>query len=226
MKNIGIALAGFALATAAGTQAYAQTYEGELAPRGPVRAPQNAFEISANSGYTQGFGAAVPATQGTRPTELGQGLVGAGIGLGYRATPNTSVGVVGQYNMQATRGGGEIKGATAGVDATYHASPNQRLDPWISLGAGYRMQWNQPEGPGNDTLIHGFQLARANLGMDIRVSDSVALAPTVGGDVSMFLWRNPEGSAVGNMAIKNPKINGFVFAGVQGRFDLGGQRIR
>ena len=68
---------------------------------------------------------------------------------------------------------------------------------WLSFGAGYRFLSEEPAGPNNNLLVHGFQLARAKVGIDVRVSDSVAIAPTLGGDVDMFLWRNPEGR-VGN----------------------------
>jgi len=223
-RKMGIAIATFALAGASASTASAQYSEGEMGPRGPVRAPSNAFEISVDTGYTQGFGPQVPATAGTSATYLGGAGVGAGLGLSYRATPRSSVGVSGSFNQQTAQGA-QYRGATASINAAYHASPHERLDPWLQIGAGYRMLWEQPNGENNDVMIHGFQLAQAKAGIDVRVSDSVAIAPTLGGDLNMFVWRNPEGR-VGNQVIPNPRLNAFVFAGVQGRFDLAGQRIR
>jgi hypothetical protein len=224
-RKMGIAIASFALAAASASSASAQTYmEGE-APRGPVRAPANAFEISLGTGYNQGFGSAIPATAGMGRTALGGAGVGAELGLGYRATPSSSVQLAGAYNQQNLAGGTMIRGGTVGIDAAYHANPHERLDPWLSIGAGYRFLSEEPAGANNNQLIHGFQLARAKAGIDVRVSDSVAIAPTLGGDLDMFVWRNPEGR-VGNQVIRAPKVNAFVFAGVQGRFDLGGRRIR
>jgi hypothetical protein len=223
---MGIAIATFALAAASASSASAQMLsEGEMAPRGPVRAPSNAFEVQIDTGYTQGFGAQVPATAGADATGLGGAGVGVGLGIGYRATPHSSVGIAGTYNMQNAPGNVAYRGATAGIDAAYHASPFERLDPWLSIGAGYRMLWEQPSGGGNDVFLHGFQLARAKAGIDVRVSDSVAIAPTLGGDLDMFVWRNPEGR-VGNQVISSPRINAFVFAGVTGRFDMAGRRTR
>jgi hypothetical protein len=227
-RKMGISIATFALAAASASTASAQVYEGELAPRGPVRAPSNAFEIQIDTGYQQGFGPMIPATEGTGSTGLGNAGVGVGLGLGYRINPNASVGVTGSFNQQAAPGGTTYRGATAGVEAALHASPHQRLDPWLSFGAGYRMHWEMPqaaEATNDGVLVHGFQLAKAKVGLDVRVSDSVAIAPTVGADLNMFLWRDPEGR-VATQTIDTPRLNTFVFAGVQGRFDVGGVRTR
>ncbi|MDI3290431.1 hypothetical protein [Polyangium sp. 15x6] len=226
-RTMGIAVATFALAAASAGTASAQTLvrETEMEPRGQIGAPMNAFEIQVDSGYNQGFGPAVPATEGTTTTDLGGAGLGAGLGLHYRANPYSSVGISGSYNMQNLPRGAEIRGATAGIDGVFHVAPYSRLDPWVSVGAGYRMMWEQPTGRNNDMFVHGFQLAKAKVGVDIRVSESVALAPTIGGDLSMFLWRNPEGR-VGTQMVDAPRLNAFVFAGVTGRFDAGGERAR
>jgi hypothetical protein len=73
-------------------------------------------------------------------------------------------------------------------------------------------------------LHHGLQLARAQVGLDVRVSRDVAIGPMIGGDIDLFIWRNPEGAA-GNAAIPDKELSTFVFAGVQGRFDVGGTRV-
>ncbi|MDI1432818.1 hypothetical protein [Polyangium sorediatum] len=226
-RTMGIAVATFALAAASASTASAQTVmrEGTMERRGQIGAPLNAFEIQVDSGYNQAFGPSVPATEGTQATSLGGAGLGAGLGLHYRANPYSSVGINGSYNMQNLARGAELRGATAGIDGVFHASPYSRLDPWVSVGAGYRMLWDQPSGPNNDMFVHGFQLAKAKIGVDIRVSESVALSPTVGGDLSMFLWRNPEGR-VSTQTVDTPRLNAFVFAGIAGRFDAGGQRAR
>jgi hypothetical protein len=46
----------------------------------------------------------------------------------------------------------------------------------------------------------------------------------VGADLTLFLWQNPEGPA-GNREIDDPRVSTFVYAGLQGRFDIGGERI-
>lgn len=110
------------------------------------------------------------------------------------------------------------------AEGKLHVRPYDRIDPWVGLGTGYRMLWIVPEGPGNNVLHHGLELVRAKVGLDIRVSRDVALGPVIGGGVNLFLWRNPEGP-VGNTVIPDKKVSTFLFAGVQGRFDIGGQRV-
>lgn len=196
--------------------------ESERMPRGTVRAPANAFEIQLGTGYTQGFGPRIAARGDAPAVSMTRGGLGATLGLAYRASPSASVGVVGSYSMQDAAGGATLRSATAGLDATYHANPFQRFDPFVSVGAGYRMTWDHPGGKIADTFSHGFQLARAAVGLDLRLSKDISIAPIVGGDVNMFLWRSMKGEPT--ETIRNPKVNGYLFAGVSGRFDLGGYR--
>ena len=199
-------------------------YESERMPRGMVRAPANAFEIQLGTGYTQGFGPRIPARGESPSVSMARGGLGTSLGLAYRVSPSASFGLIGSYSMQDAAGGATLRSATAGLDATYHANPFRRLDPFVSIGAGYRLTWDHPGGKLTDTLSHGFQLARAAVGLDVRLSKSIAIAPTIGGDVNMFLWRNMKGEPT--ETIRNPKVNGYLFAGVSGRFDLGGARER
>lgn len=63
-------------------------------------------------------------------------------------------------------------------------------------------------------MRHGFELASAKVGYDVRLTEDFAFAPIVGADLNLFLWEGPAatGSAEGAT---------FVYAGVQGRFDFG-----
>jgi hypothetical protein len=205
--------------------ASAQQIEGS-APR-PRGAPGAAVEIDVNTGYTQGFGG-ISARKGDSVSDVARGGVSVGLGLGYRATPELAVGVTGQYQelvpATAQPQGTRVRGAAVGLEGKVHFRPYERVDPWLSLGAGYRMLWVAPEGVGNNVLVHGFELARGQLGLDVRVSRDVALGPMIGGDVNLFVARNPEGPA-GDAVIADKKLNTFVFAGVQGRFDVGGTRV-
>lgn len=238
--KMGIAIAAFAFAAASASSASAQTtqevtqettqttqitqqstFDSERLPRGTVKAPAKAFEIQVNTGYAQGFGPRIPGRDTLPSTSLDRPGMSAGLGLAYRATPRASVGIVGSYSMQDSANGAQLRNATAGLDATYHANPYQRLDPFVSIGAGYRMLWDNPNN-GRDTFAHGFQLGRAAVGLDVRVNKDIAIAPTIGGDLDMFLWQTGAGQT--NATIANPRVNGYLFAGVAGRFDLGGNR--
>ena len=242
-QMMGIAIAAFAFAAASASSASAQTtyqsaqsaqtaqtaqiaqhstYESDKLPPGMVKAPSSAFEIQLGTGYAQGFGPRIQPKGDLPATNINRPGMGLALGLAYRAAPNSSVGLLGSYSMQDTPKGAELRNTTVSLDATYHASPYQRLDPFLSLGAGYRMMADRPIGNAQHTYTHGFQLARAAIGVDVRINKNIALAPTVGGDIDMFLWRSAQGQKT--QAIENPKVNAFLFAGVAGRFDLGGTR--
>ena len=225
--HVGIAIATGGLATALAGTALAQQGLYETTPsymRAPVRAPRNALEIGINTGYTQGFG---DIARGKSVGSTADAGLGVGLNLAYRASPGLSLGAVGQFQEfkpdDRVGTNANVRGMAAGVDATVHFAPYERVDPFVSLGSGYRFLWTMPKGSGNDVLTHGFELARLNLGLDVRVSQDVAIGPMVGADLNLFMWNNPEGSP-GNEEIDSRRINTFIYGGVQGRFDVGGQR--
>jgi len=225
MRTFGIAATAGALASAfacaVASPAFAQAYGSDVALP-PLKAPRQAFELGLSTGYTQGLGL---IHAGRTIGELAGGGMGAGLELGYRANPNVSIGATGQYSAYNANDtlarGTRVWGANAGVAATFHTAPYQSVDPWISVGTGYRMLFQAPSGAARTTMTHGFELAKMEIGVDVRPSDSVAIAPTIGADLNMFMWENP---GTGNVALEDRRINAFVFAGVKGRFDLGGAR--
>jgi hypothetical protein len=225
MKTWVIGAITVAVACTSGATALAQDVEGS-APT-PITAPREAFEIDVNTGYTQGFGA-IHARPGGAVSDVARGGIGVGFGLGYRAIPELSVSVTGQFQELGRAAeqplGTRVRGAAIGVEGRLHTRPYERLDPWVALGTGYRMLWVAPEGTNNNVLHHGLQLARAQVGLDVRVSRDVAIGPMIGGDIDLFIWRNPEGPA-GNAVLPDKELSTFVFAGVQGRFDVGGTRV-
>jgi hypothetical protein len=155
---------------------------------------------------------------------VGAGPGGAlGVSFGYRIDPRWSVGVGGQYEGYGSGGpqanGATLRGVTAGVRSAYHMSPYHRLDPYLSLGAGYRLLAESPAGNTPATLWHGLELGKVEVGLDLRPSDSVAISPMIGVDVNLFPWR-----AGPQIASPTSGLSTFVFAGLQGRFDVGGTR--
>jgi outer membrane protein W len=222
MKTIAMTAAALAFAGALATPAFAQTAEGDFSTK-PVLAPRRAFEIGVDTGYTQGFGSIY---KGRAVGEVARAGMGVGLGLGARITPNFSLGVNGQlqgFNADPTLPKGMmVRGAAAGIEATFHAAPYQRVDPWVTVGTGYRMLMEVPEGNTPNTLTHGLELGKLQIGVDLRASDSVAISPVLGADMNMFMWRNEAGAGMNQVADK--RLNTFVFAGVKGRFDLGGTR--
>jgi hypothetical protein len=221
MKLIGIAAA-LACAGLAGP-ALAQTRtEGEVVIS-PMRAPRGAIEIGAQVGYTQGFGT---LRQGAGVRDVAGAGLGIGADVGVRVTPTFSISAGGQFQSfnadEALALGTAVRGASVGADATFHIAPFGRADPWVSIGGGYRMLWEVPQGAEPTTLTHGLQLGRIQVGVDLRPSENVAVAPVIGADLDTFLWQKSTGAE--NAKLITPGLSAYVFAGVRGRFDVGGAR--
>jgi hypothetical protein len=179
----------------------------------PMRAFAQAVELAAATGYTQGFGTVQPG--------IGlPGVAGAGIGVegsvGYRIEPHYAVSLAGQYQALQAERDEAARGFVWNFALQYHAQPHNRLDPWVELGAGYRLLWVEPFGPAPTVLFHGPQLVRVRAGLDVRISREVAIAPVIGADVTMLVFRDD----VTARAIPEPTLNTFVFAGLQGRLDI------
>ncbi len=156
----------------------------------PVRAPVSAFELGVGAAYSQGT---TSPLSGMGATDLSKAGGSFSLQLGYRFDPHWALSVFGQYDefMPGDRLGTNAgaRGGVAGINGTYHFTPHQRLDPWIRLGAGYRMLWTTEANEMPDTLWHGFQLAKLDVGADLRTSEDVAIGPTIGVDLSEFVWQ-------------------------------------
>lgn len=187
----------------------------------PVSPTLGPIEIGLAGGYTQGAG--------------GAGMIGniedvAGPGgtvelqLGYRTSPRFSAGIYGAVawfrHGDAIGDGSRAYGAIAGVQAVWHTSEARSIDPWLSIGAGWRGLWINRIGAPSSSM-QGIELLRLQLGIDYRVSPRLAVAPVISASLSMFLVENavmPEDFTV----VDDKRLNLYGFAGVLGRFDLGG----
>jgi hypothetical protein len=189
----------------------------------PVHAPRNAFELTLGGGYGRSLGRLTndaPDIAG-----ISEGGAGVALGLGYRAIPHLSLGVVGQYMQLANDTGGDrapIRSGSAGIDFTIHFSPYERLDPNLSVGGGWRMIAIDNPGAVPNVTLHGIQIARAQLGLDVPATRDVALGPFVGADATWYLTRVTQGAGTEDVADRG--ISTMFFAGLQGRFDFGGTR--
>jgi hypothetical protein len=219
-----------ALACTSATPALAQQMSSEEVAywKKPVRAPYNAFELTLGTGYTQGFG----RLGGGSPhvDQVAQEGMGFELGGGYRISPRWSLGLSGQYqefrpatSLAGTNTGVGTRGFVAGANGTYHFNPEQSVDPFVQFGAGYRLLWEMHQTTLPDTLRHGFQLARLAVGADLRMTEDVSVGPVVGADLTAFSFLRT-GSINEAPNISNWGLSTFVFAGLQGRFDMGGVR--
>jgi hypothetical protein len=191
---------------------------------GIVPAPAGAAEITVGGGYTQPFGQ-ITKGGGNNVEDVANAGGAVEVGIASRMTPWTSVGITGAYEQYAT--GRTIdtessaRGALFGINAQYHFAPFRRADPWVKLGVGYRMLWQSPSA-GPNVMYHGFELAKVQVGVDVRASPMLAIGPMIGADLNLLLWQRSNGE---NTAINDPRVNTFVFAGLQARFDTGGMAV-
>jgi hypothetical protein len=183
-------------------------------------AAKNSVELTVGTGYAQGFGDVASGQPTLQDVSTAGGAVQ--LGAGYRLIPELTLGV---YGTGAAFGRGDqvdssanVYSATAGIQADWHFLPAAHvLDPWVSLGTGWRGHWvhsNQSE-----TSMHGWEIAKLELGVDYRIAPAVSISPVVGADLSTFFTQStPQSNGYQNLS--NPNVNTFVFAGVLGRFDI------
>jgi hypothetical protein len=184
--------------------------------------PDRTFEIAIATGYAQG-GGKLGGELGSLEDVAGPGGA-VEVDLGYRIIPQLTVGLYG--TLAKSQHGDRIDsntsvlGATAGVQAAWHFRPSVSIDPWVSLGTGWRALWLDPDG-GKVTSLQGLELARLQLGVDYRVTKDIAIAPVIGGSLSTFVSQDSP-MTTGYTEIQDKKVNVTGFVGLSGRFDFGG----
>src|SRR5690606_2036887 len=102
------------------------------------------------------------------------------LAAGYRIIPHLSIGAYGTLGLYDDRepldADTNVISASAGVQAVLHTRPDRAIDPWISLGTGWKGLWLDPPN-GETTALQGLELARLQLGADYRLSPDIAIAP-------------------------------------------------
>jgi hypothetical protein len=222
-----LALLAWAALTVSGILAIAQVAVAQETPEPPAGASGRAVEIGVSGGFVDGWG---DISQSSLPHVRSPGAGGQlELDAGWRLLPHLAIGMYG-FGAQLSNGFGgqlsnapaqpqsvDIYAAGAGVQGTWHFRPRaNNYDPWLSLGSGWRGQWITNQAAGN-TSQDGLDMLRARVGVDLRVSPTVALSPVVGASLGTFLIESVQGahwSAVGL-----PTVNTFVFAGVRATVD-------
>jgi hypothetical protein len=181
---------------------------------------KNAVELTIGTGYEQGFGkfsSKLPSL-----TDVGTGGGAVQVGVGYRIIPQLSLGL---YASGAAFGQGDqvqssadLYSAASGVQVDWHILPGgYALDPWVSIGSGWRGYWIRENGA--TTSLQGIELAKLQVGVDYRLTRSVSISPVLGVDLSTFLTEETPGEN-GFHNVASPEVNTFFFAGLMGRFDI------
>ena len=189
-----------------------------------VPAVKSAFEIGVATGYSQGGG-----KLGGNMLNL-EDVSGPGaaveVDVGYRIIPELTLGAYGTFakyqHGDSIDSNTDVLGATAGIQAAWHFRPDRSVDPWVSLGTGWKGLWLNPSS-GKVTSLQGLELARLQLGADYRITKDIAISPVIGGSLSLFISQD-SAMTTDLTEIQDKKVNVTGFAGLSGRFDLGGSR--
>jgi hypothetical protein len=187
----------------------------------PVPPTGATFEFALGGGYTQGAGGA--GIIGNIEDVAGPGAT-IELQLGYRVNSRFAVGAYGTAarfrHGDAIGDGSRAYGASAGLQVAWHGSDTRSLDPWLSVGAGWRGLWIERAGV-QRTSMQGIELMRVQLGIDYRLSSRLAVAPVIAVSLSTFLVENavmPDDFT----PVMDKRLNLYGFAGCLGRFDVGG----
>lgn len=204
-----------AIVLAVAPRASAQTAPREkVSVEGPLDTPTRAAELYGASVYTQGFGELQGGVDMGRVITPG---IATELAAGYRIDPRWVVTIVGQYAEFAAQRASSARSLVTGVAVAYNLRPYAKLDPWVQIGAGYRILWESNLAPRPDLMTHGFEPARLMIGLDVRASRDISFAPLVGIDLTLPLWQS---GGAGSTAIGDPRVSTFIFAGLMTRYDL------
>jgi hypothetical protein len=221
MKTIAIGSAIIALLTTSLARAEDDRPEADFASV----APSKALELSLGNGFSQGFGSASSRTQSLG--DLTRGGLSTQLGVGYRLSPRLMLGVYGEgarYFAASGMPDGTVGyGAAFGVNAQWHFMPFSRIDPWVGLGTGFRGYWVDLPNAGHHAL-HGFDLVRLRVGADYKLGPSTSVGPMLGATLTTFATER-DLATDDTLSTNDPELTAFVFAGIQGRFAIGGERV-
>lgn len=185
-----------------------------------VPALSNALEIAVGAGYTRHAGDI--SSDGEAIDGLVEGGGGLELDVMYRVNPSFAFGVYG--TVAGYEGGSHVSqktdglGATLGVKLDWHYRPAMQIDPWVSVGAGYRGLWLASDDK-FERALHGIEITRVQFGVDYRISPTFALAPYMGASAAMFIAEDRMMSS-GYEEIPSNEVNWTFTAGLLARFDL------
>jgi len=154
------------------------------------------FEVGARLGY------GIPLGEVAEGSDLSDGISGQipiWLDVGYRPMDELMIGLYFQYGIGFIGGSFDevcdLDGVDCsasdirlGVQAHYHISPLEQLDPWIGLGVGYEWISFGAEGMGAEitTTADGFEFLNLQAGLDISVAEHFKLGPFLSFSLGQF----------------------------------------
>jgi len=142
-------------------------------------------EIGMRTGFTLPFGKVADSATASLSDAFHE-FVPLGLELGWRFTPNLYAGATVTYAVGLPKdcpSGSRCSGhdVILDLDLRFHALPDERIDPWFGIGAGY--EWlglsETQGGTTADASADGFEFVHAQVGADYVASGNVRLGPFV-----------------------------------------------
>lgn len=167
------------------------------------------------------------------------GQVPLGLDLGYRVTPQLSVGAFFTYGFgfvgddledlcEFADADCSARDIRVGAQVAYHLQPGQSVDPWLGAGFGYEWLTFNLSANDTDTSVtgHGFEFVNLQAGLDFPAGTGAGIGPYLGfalgqygrtssscdGDCGMTTDESDE--------IEDKAMHQWLFLGVRGTFVL------
>ena len=140
---------------------------------------------------------------GTKLSDLVTGQVPIWLDVGYMVTPNVLLGVYGQYGFGSLKDCPDGVSCSAhdlriGVQAQYHFTPFESVDPWLGAGFGYESLALSASGGGRtfvDGSITGWEFLNLQGGVDFQVANAITIGPFLSFSLDQFTSAKSNGNS-------------------------------
>jgi outer membrane protein len=204
----------------------------------PKSLAPSGFEAGMRLGYAMPMGQVTGA--GTNPalSNLYSGMMPIWFDVGVRASPHFYIGGYFQYGvafvgplsgsptaLDPCAGGTSCSGSVlaGGLDARYHAQPDQSFDPWVGLGIGYEVaNLSMSQGGSSAGMsLSGFQLVNLSVGGDVRTSRNFAFGPYAMLSVGEYsgCGFSDAAASLGSCTVPQTALHEWFSFGVRAAFD-------
>jgi hypothetical protein len=186
----------------------------------PAEDRATAFEATSHVAYAQ------PVALAARGASVGDAVgsgVSFGAAFGVRWTPSWSVLLGGTYDV-AGRGpllpqGAMARSLALQARGVLRVAPSADVDPWLSVGAGYRLLWESLSDASAHRGEEAVEAAIVLFGVDLKTSREVAIGPFVGAALDLFGWHSAD-AALANAGARGVDPAVYFMAGLALRLDL------
>jgi hypothetical protein len=191
-----------------------------------ARAVEPGLEIALRTGFALPFGNVAGDTSSAL-SDLFSGFVPLGAELGWRSSPNLFTGMSGSYALGVTKNCPSTScsghDAAIGIEIRYHALPDERIDPWFGIGAGYEWLSTSQTVRGTTAIanVEGVEFVHAEAGADVATPGNVRVGPFI--RFSLGQYRRAESGSGGTTIsgeITPKALHQFLTLGVRMGFVL------